>query len=108
SEAMREVSLAMRGDGQHAHPFYWESFIVSGDGSTLHGQDVPPQSYGPPRVLPGTRGCGCALVGAAARRAMGPVLGVVALLFGYRRRARRVDRQGAAGLAPFKARTRSA
>jgi hypothetical protein len=55
-EAMRTVQLDLIAQGgQRAHPFYWASFIVSGDDSTLDGS--------PPRLpaQPSRAGCaGCA------------------------------------------------
>jgi CHAT domain-containing protein len=40
SEAMRQAQLAMMHDGRHEHPFYWASFIVSGDDRSLDGAPV--------------------------------------------------------------------
>jgi MYXO-CTERM domain-containing protein len=42
SEAMRQVQLAMLHDGRHEHPYYWASFIVSGDDRALDGNAVVP------------------------------------------------------------------
>jgi CHAT domain-containing protein len=38
SAAMRAVRLAMLKDGKHRHPFYWASFIVSGEWANLDGK----------------------------------------------------------------------
>jgi CHAT domain-containing protein len=64
SEAMREVRLSMLGRPATAHPYFWASFVVSGDATSLDGKDVPPSAPAPepasvPRVAPGARGCGC-------------------------------------------------
>jgi CHAT domain-containing protein len=38
SEAMRQVQLRMLKDPRRRHPFYWASFIVSGDWANLDGK----------------------------------------------------------------------
>src|SRR6185295_3863236 len=58
SEALRQVQLGMLHDPQHAHPYYWASFIVSGNTATLDGKPAPPDV---PKVNPGMRGCNCEL-----------------------------------------------
>jgi CHAT domain-containing protein/Tfp pilus assembly protein PilF len=63
SEAMRKVALSMLANPKRAHPYYWASFIVSGDGGTLDGKDAPPESFRAARVANGPRGCSCAVVG---------------------------------------------
>jgi hypothetical protein len=63
SEAMRQVQLAMLRDPQRSHPYYWASFIVSGNPAALEGKAAPPEFA---RVTPGARGCGCE-VGAGRR-----------------------------------------
>ena len=69
--AMRDVQRAMLGVPATAHPFYWASFIVSGDPSSLDGKLVAPARRAEPRpagqVDPGPRGCGCEATGSAAR-----------------------------------------
>jgi CHAT domain-containing protein/tetratricopeptide (TPR) repeat protein len=37
SQALREVQLAMLQDPKRAHPYYWASFIVSGNPAALYG-----------------------------------------------------------------------
>lgn len=62
SEAMRATRLKMMQQSQTTHPFFWASFLVSGDATTLDGADVPitPVSLDrPPAVSPGARGCNC-------------------------------------------------
>ena len=39
SDALREVQLAMAGEG--LHPFYWAAFIVGGSGRALSGEEPP-------------------------------------------------------------------
>jgi MYXO-CTERM domain-containing protein len=90
SEALREVQIAMLSGGtRFAHPHYWASFIVSGDGSPL-----TPAAFGSRagEVRPGPRGCACALAGEGAG---GAREGLLAALFGIivsRRRRRRAAR----------------
>jgi MYXO-CTERM domain-containing protein len=73
-EALRQVQLAMLERPRLAHPYYWASFIVSGDPRTLDGKQVQP-SFG--RVAPGLRGCGCE-VGSPAKGA-GSAVGLLLL-----------------------------
>lgn len=73
--AMRSVQRAMLGSKATAHPFYWASFIVSGDPSSLDGKlaaTAPSSSSSstsrpPGQVDPGPRGCGCEAAGSADR-----------------------------------------
>jgi MYXO-CTERM domain-containing protein len=92
SEAMRQVQLSMLAQPSTAAPYYWASFIVSGDWATLSGKPVAPNLL---RVQPGPRGCACAMPGeappgsgAAAWAAM------VALGFGILRARQRGQEQG--------------
>jgi len=66
SEAMRQVQLSMLHSGPHAHPYYWASFIVSGNPAALDERPVPPTFA---KVNPGPRGCGCE-VGATSQHSM--------------------------------------
>ena len=34
-EALRQASIALMHDGAHGHPFYWASFISSGESSPM-------------------------------------------------------------------------
>src|SRR5262249_15797986 len=61
-EAMREVQRAMMAQPNTAAPYYWASFIVSGDWATLDGKPVVPR-FDLARVPPGPRGCTCAMLG---------------------------------------------
>src|SRR5262249_51091094 len=56
SEALRQVQLGMLHDPQHVHPYYWASFIVSGNPAALDGKPAPPDFL---KVSPGMRGCNC-------------------------------------------------
>ena len=79
SAALREQQLAMLADEAHAHPYYWASFIVSGDPSPLTspGGSVP-------GVAPSARGCGCELASLPAGEPY--TLGLVLALCLARRR----------------------
>nr|WP_267898805.1 CHAT domain-containing protein [Sorangium cellulosum] len=56
SESMRQAQLAMLATPERAHPHYWASFIVSGNGAALDGRPVEPSFA---KVHPGARGCRC-------------------------------------------------
>jgi CHAT domain-containing protein len=38
SAALRQAQLRLLRDGQHGHPYYWASFIQSGEWATLDGR----------------------------------------------------------------------
>jgi CHAT domain-containing protein/Tfp pilus assembly protein PilF len=76
SEAMREAQLSMLATKATMHPYYWASFLVSGNGAPL---DDGSSLSGVPKVEPGPRGCGCAAVG--HRSAADPAF-LLALLLG--------------------------
>lgn len=61
-ESLRQAALGVKSRPGYEHPFYWASFIVSGDGTALSGKLIPP---GPPPVAPGFRGCACEVPGTA-------------------------------------------
>ena len=52
-EAMRQAQLQMLRTPATKHPYYWASFVVSGNPSSLEGRPVRPA------VSRGARGCGC-------------------------------------------------
>ncbi|XYI03998.1 tetratricopeptide repeat protein [Sorangium sp. So ce1128] len=56
SESMRQAQLAMLAAPERAHPYYWASFIISGNGAALDGRPVDPSFA---LVHPGARGCHC-------------------------------------------------
>jgi hypothetical protein len=58
AESLRQAALSLKAHAGYEHPFYWASFIVSGDGTALSGKQMPPA---PPPVMPGPRGCACEL-----------------------------------------------
>lgn len=69
SEAMRATRLAMMREPKTAHPFFWASFLVSGDATTLDGADVASTAVvlpGPPAVTPKARGCACETAGSGS------------------------------------------
>jgi hypothetical protein len=43
SEAMRQVQLAMLAEGDRTRPYYWASFIVSGDWTSLERKPAVPE-----------------------------------------------------------------
>jgi MYXO-CTERM domain-containing protein len=92
SEAMRQVALGMLANPKRKHPYYWASFIVSGDGSSLEGKEVPPDFSARARVSPGARGCGCAVEGEGSG-AVGGWIGVAVFGLFTMRRGRRRSRR---------------
>ena len=56
AESLRQAALSLKSQSKFDHPFYWASFIVSGDSTALSGKVVPP---GPAPVAPSARGCAC-------------------------------------------------
>lgn len=60
AESLRQSALGVKSRPGYEHPFYWASFIVSGDGTALSGKLIPP---GPTPVAPGPRGCSCDVPG---------------------------------------------
>ncbi len=91
SEAMRATRLAMMRQPKTAHPFFWASFLVSGEARALDGSEVPVAPdvvISPAPVSPRPRGCGCGFVGASGATSALP-LGVVAVLGGILVRVRR-------------------
>ncbi|MBK9262584.1 MAG: CHAT domain-containing protein [Polyangiaceae bacterium] len=62
SEAMRQAQLALLAQPERKHPFYWASFIVSGNWGPISG--TASSSSGKPGVIAppgGAKGCGCQL-----------------------------------------------
>ncbi|MDC0743059.1 CHAT domain-containing tetratricopeptide repeat protein [Polyangium mundeleinium] len=83
SEALRAAQLAVR--EKHPHPYYWASFIVSGNGAALDGRSAPPRFA----LARGPRGCACQAAGAPSERGTGLVaLAAGALALAGRRRRR--------------------
>jgi CHAT domain-containing protein len=80
SAALREQQLALLAEPGHEHPYYWASFIVSGDPSPIvtKGASVP-------GVAPSARGCGCE-VGSAKEGSSGLWLLPAAWALGRRKR----------------------
>jgi CHAT domain-containing protein len=85
SDSMRQVQLAMLDDPQRSHPYYWASFIVSGNPSALDGKPFVPELS---RVHPSLRGCGCE-IGARSPTTTGLPAALVAALGFTRLRGRR-------------------
>src|SRR5262249_27384156 len=60
AESLRLAQLALLGDGRHAHPYYWASFVPIGDYRTLDGKEPVVELEAPKgRIAPGTTGCAC-------------------------------------------------
>jgi MYXO-CTERM domain-containing protein len=64
-EALRQAALALKRQPRYSLPYYWAGFIVSGDGSSLSGEEVAPAPPPVAPVAPGPRGCACAMAGEA-------------------------------------------
>jgi CHAT domain-containing protein/Tfp pilus assembly protein PilF len=93
SEAMRQVQLAMLHDSRREHPYYWASFIVSGDDRSLEGMAVEPEL----KVHPGGA-CACRMGEQEAARDASVLLATVAALaIGGRRLAARRARRRCGG-----------
>jgi CHAT domain-containing protein/Tfp pilus assembly protein PilF len=64
-EALQGAQLAMLKTRGLSHPFYWASFIPSGDWTELDlplaaaSPKIGPRPKSPPSASPGARGCGC-------------------------------------------------
>lgn len=86
AESLRQAALALKARPGYEHPFYWASFIVSGDGTALSGKQIPP---GPPPVMPGSRGCACEVPMTANSEMQAPYVVLVGALFGLRAWRRR-------------------
>jgi CHAT domain-containing protein len=81
SEAMRQVQLSMMAEPSTTAPYYWASFIVSGDWATLDGKPMVPNLM---RVPPSPRGCACAMPGEAQGSGGATWAAIVALGLGLR------------------------
>lgn len=93
ADALRDVQLAMRKDPTRSHPYYWASFIVSGDDAPLDVTQRPlvgQPTHGPPPMDP-SAGCACEVAAGYGRSSSrsGWLAVVVSLLLAARRRARR-------------------
>jgi MYXO-CTERM domain-containing protein len=91
SDALRDEKLAMLSSPRFAHPFYWASFIASGDATTLDGKPSVPR-FAPlarPRgvVAPTGRGCACGVASSSPRGSAAPLLALLGagILFAARR-----------------------
>jgi len=91
SEAMRQAQLSLLAEPARKHPFYWASFIVSGNWAPI--SDLPEEAAASAdkpmgTVRPGgAKGCGCRFVEAENNRGMfGIFLSALGLLALRRRR----------------------
>ncbi|WP_438035765.1 tetratricopeptide repeat protein [Sorangium sp. So ce204] len=83
-EALRQAQLAMLANPDRAHPFFWASFIASGNDAALDGKKVDP-SFASVRPPPG---CSCDLA-AQAPAGSGAAAALLAACALARRRPRR-------------------
>jgi CHAT domain-containing protein/Tfp pilus assembly protein PilF len=67
SASLHDVQRAMLGRRATAHPYYWASFVVSGDPSPLE----PKALSTAPKTAPSARGCACEVGGAGGSAAEG-------------------------------------
>src|SRR5262249_42356381 len=81
TEALREAQIEMLAQPKLAHPFFWASFIPSGEYRSLDGAAPSPRfDLSPPgRVGPGARGCGCEAAASEAKDPGGLVSLAVAI-----------------------------
>jgi CHAT domain-containing protein len=65
SESLRQAQIELSRHPEHAHPYYWASFIASGDWRSLDGKDGPVvEAPSPaPQATPKPHACGCRMVG---------------------------------------------
>jgi MYXO-CTERM domain-containing protein len=94
SEAMRKAQLSLLAQPGRQHPFYWASFIVSGDWTPLSGIAADASSAnGKTITVPrgGAKGCGCRMVADDNQnRSASLVAAVMVIAVRRRRRPRRV------------------
>ncbi len=87
--AMRDESLARRDRGEplitRFHPYFWASFVVSGDDLPLTDLRVAPSVPAPPPLAKAARGCACR-VGEGDAPTAPPLALVAALALVLRRR----------------------
>ncbi|HEX2876213.1 MAG TPA: CHAT domain-containing tetratricopeptide repeat protein, partial [Polyangiaceae bacterium] len=89
--ALRQAQLAMLASDQRAHPYFWASFITSGDWRRLEGLGTPavkPASAPTGKLTPGSRGCGCRM-GPTHPATPATWLAVISLLAMIRHKGRR-------------------
>ena len=104
SESLRSAELALLASPERRHPYYWASFIASGDWRSLDGADVAvatPQADGGFARAPGGA-CGCDVPGGApaGRGVAMAAIGLLALAVRSRRRAAPSSRTSSVGLTP--------
>jgi MYXO-CTERM domain-containing protein len=105
SASLRDVQRAMRALPETSHPYYWASFVVSGDPAPLGAAPaeaaapaevsiaVPPLAPAAPavpKVEPGARGCACRTSDLSEER--GGWIAVAAVALGLAAALRRRDR----------------
>lgn len=71
AEALRDAQISLLKKPAYAHPYFWASFIHSGDFGPVHFQPEPPPPKNPPpaansmKLPPASGGCGCEIPGGA-------------------------------------------
>jgi MYXO-CTERM domain-containing protein len=87
SASLRDVQRAMLAKKGTEHPYFWASFVVSGDPSPLALPKVTAPEV--PKVPPTPKGCGCEVGGAAEGSGGAAVLVAVVVALMRTRRSRR-------------------
>jgi MYXO-CTERM domain-containing protein len=85
AEALRQVQLAMLRSKERPHPYYWASFAVVGMDGPLR---LPPGQAHPGTTSRGPRGCACDVGAGRSVPGWAPLVLVLAVLVGLRRRPR--------------------
>lgn len=94
SGALRSVQMSMLKVPAMAHPYYWASFGVFGNAGAIgdassHGTSKAANAPPTGKVLPGARGCACAVAEKSQDDAPFAIMGALGLLFTkWRRRVR--------------------
>ncbi len=69
AEALRDAQISLLHKQESAHPYFWASFIHSGDFGAIQFEPEPPaqkaqpSAVAPIKVAPGAGGCGCEFIG---------------------------------------------
>lgn len=84
--ALREAQLELLATAPRSHPYFWASFIPSGDFRPVHltlasrSAAGAAAGAGPAKVEPGARGCGCELVASPGVSGVWALAGLAALV----------------------------
>jgi hypothetical protein len=101
ADALRDALLAPMSDKAHSHPYFWASFIASGDVRALDGKSVKATSSAPGAsgavVPPSGRACACELERGPAELPWAPSWIGLAIVAPLARRARRLSARTLSG-----------